>query len=252
MDIAILVGLFVIATLYSSVGHGGASGYLAILSLTIYASEDPLWLKQHAWSLNLVVAGIAFFMYRKNEYFNYKIAFPLIIASLPAAFFGGYLKVDNQIYDTLLSLTLMFAAWKLYSVKTPIDDGLIAHIPEKKWLFLMGVIIGLLSGIIGVGGGIFLSPLLLLFKWSDVKTTAGISALFIWVNSASGLVGSSLSGEFVLDFDIFLPFTLAVVTGGLIGSKLGAERFNQNVVKYLLVTVLIIASVRQIIGLLGL
>ena len=252
MDIAILVGLFVIATLYSSVGHGGASGYLAILSLTIYASEDPLWLKQHAWSLNLVVAGIAFFMYRKNEYFNYKIAFPLIIASLPAAFFGGYLKVDNQIYDTLLSLTLMFAAWKLYSVKTPIDDGLVAHIPEKKWLFLMGVIIGLLSGIIGVGGGIFLSPLLLLFKWSDVKTTAGISALFIWVNSASGLVGSSLSGKFVLDFDIFLPFTLAVVTGGLIGSKLGAEKFNQNVVKYLLVTVLIIASVRQIIGLLGL
>ena len=83
MDIAILVGLFVIATLYSSVGHGGASGYLAILSLTIYASEDPLWLKQHAWSLNLVVAGIAFFMYKKNEYFNYKIAFPLIIASLP-------------------------------------------------------------------------------------------------------------------------------------------------------------------------
>ncbi len=252
MDIAILVGLFVIATLYSSVGHGGASGYLAILSLTIYASEDPLWLKQHAWSFNLVVAGIAFFMYKKNEYFNYKIAFPLIIASLPAAFFGGYLKVDNQIYDTLLSLTLMFAAWKLYSVKTPIDDGLIAHIPEKKWLFLMGVIIGLLSGIIGVGGGIFLSPLLLLFKWSDVKTTAGISALFIWVNSASGLVGSSLSGEFVLDFDILLPFTLAVVTGGLIGSKLGAERFNQNVVKYLLVTVLMIASVRQIIGLLGL
>ena len=252
MDIAILVGLFVIATLYSSVGHGGASGYLAILSLTIYASEDPLWLKQHAWSLNLVVAGIAFFMYKKNEYFNYKIAFPLIIASLPAAFFGGYLKVDNQIYDTLLSLTLMFAAWKLYSVKKPIDDGLITHIPEKKWLFLMGVIIGLLSGIIGVGGGIFLSPLLLLFKWSDVKTTAGISALFIWVNSASGLVGSSLSGEFVLDFDIFLPFTLAVVTGGFIGSKLGAERFNQNVVKYLLVTVLIIASVRQIIGLLGL
>ena len=117
---------------------------------------------------------------------------------------------------------------------------------------LMGVIIGLLSGIIGVGGGIFLSPLLLLFKWSDVKTTAGISALFIWVNSASGLVGSSLSGEFVLDFDTLLPFTLAVVTGGFIGSKLGAERFNQNVVKYLLVTVLIIASVRQIIGLLGL
>ena len=129
MDIAILVGLFVIATLYSSVGHGGASGYLAILSLTIYASEDPLWLKQHAWSLNLVVAGIAFFMYKKNEYFNYKIAFPLIIASLPAAFFGRYLKVDNQIYDTLLSLTLMFAAWKLYSVKTPIDHGLITHIP---------------------------------------------------------------------------------------------------------------------------
>ena len=131
MDIAILVGLFVIATLYSSVGHGGASGYLAILSLTIYASEDPLWLKQHAWSLNLVVAGIAFFMYKKNEYFNYKIAFPLIIASLPAAFFGGYLKVNNQIYDTLLSLTLMFAAWKLYFVKTPIDGGLITHIPEK-------------------------------------------------------------------------------------------------------------------------
>ena len=252
MDIAILVGLFVIATLYSSVGHGGASGYLAILSLTIYASEDQLWLKQHAWSLNLVVAGIAFFTYKKSEYFNHKIALPLLIASLPAAFLGGYLKVDNQIYDSLLSLTLMFAAWKLYSAKTPIEEGLITHIPERKWLFLMGVIIGLLSGIIGVGGGIFLSPLLLLFKWSDVKTTAGISALFIWVNSASGLAGSALSEKFVLDFDILLPFTIAVVAGGFIGSKLGAERFNQNVVKYLLITVLIIASVRQIIGLLGL
>ena len=117
-EILLLVALSVIAALYASVGHGGASGYLAVLSLTVYAANDPVWLKQHAWSLNLLVAGIAFFTFRKSGFYDYKLAIPFIITSIPAAILGGYLKVDDVIYHTLLSITLIFAAWRLYTIKS--------------------------------------------------------------------------------------------------------------------------------------
>ena len=113
----ILFLLFLIAMLYSSVGHGGASGYLAILSLTIYAEYDSGWLKQHAWALNLVVAAIAFYHYKKAGFFNLKLTFPFILASIPFAIIGGYMKVDGVFYDTLLSITLVWAAYKLLQVK---------------------------------------------------------------------------------------------------------------------------------------
>ena len=102
-EFVLLISLSLIAAMYASVGHGGASGYLAVLSLTVYASNDPAWLKQHAWSLNLLVAGMAFFAYWKNDFFESKLAFPFIIASIPAALIGGFLEIDDGVYDTLLS-----------------------------------------------------------------------------------------------------------------------------------------------------
>ena len=112
--------------------------------------------------------------------------------------------------------------------------------------------IGFLSGIIGVGGGIFLSPIILLFGWSDPKTTAGIAAVFIWVNSFSGLVGSTISGQLALDISTLIPFSTAVLIGGYIGSKYGSEKLSQNSIKKMLVVVMLIAAVRQILDLLGL
>jgi len=251
-ELLLLVALSLIAAMYASVGHGGASGYLAVLSLTVYASNDPAWLKQHAWSLNLLVAGIAFFAYKKGGFFDSKLATPFIIASIPAALIGGYMRINDDIYDTLLSITLVFAAWKLYTTKSRESEDLFSNPPSVHIALIVGAIIGLLSGIIGVGGGIFLSPIILLFGWSDPKTTAGIAALFIWVNSASGLIGSSISGQNVLEFDVLIPFAIAVLIGGYLGSKFGSEKFSQKTVRNTLVSVMLIAAIRQILELFGL
>ena len=251
-ELLLLLALSIIAALYSSVGHGGASGYLAILSLTVYALNDPAWLKQHAWSLNLLVAGMAFYAYKKSGFFDFKLAIPFIIASIPAAMIGGYLRIDHEIYDILLSITLVFAAWKLYSTKEGFSKEGGPSAPPIYIAILVGGVIGLLSGIIGVGGGIFLSPIILLFGWGDAKTTAGVAAMFVWVNSAAGLIGSSLSGQLVIEIDVFLPFALAVLIGGYLGSKFGSEKFSQKAVRNTLVSVMLIAAIRQILDLLGL
>ena len=251
-EIVLMSALLIIAAMYSSVGHGGASGYLAVLSLTAYAANDPVWLKQHAWSMNLLVAGIAFFAYKKSGFFDIKLALPFILASVPAAFIGGYLQVDNTVYDILLSITLVFAGWKLYSTKDSHSSVEINKNPPLHIAIGVGFTIGFLSGIIGVGGGIFLSPIILLFGWSDPKTTAGISAVFIWVNSFSGLVGSTVSGQLALDVSTLIPFSIAVLIGGYIGSKFGSENFSQNSIRNMLVAVMLIAAIRQILDLLGL
>ena len=250
-ELILLIALSLVAAMYASVGHGGASGYLAVLSLTVYASNDPVWLKQHAWSLNLLVAGMAFFAYWKNDFFESKLAFPFIIASIPAALIGGFLEIDDGVYDTLLSITLVFAAWKLYTTKSQNSKDLFSNPPPIYLSLIIGAIIGLLSGMIGVGGGIFLSPLILLFGWGDPKTTAGVAALFIWVNSAAGLIGSSISGQLVIDFGVLAPFAIAVLVGGYLGSRFGSEKFSQNTVRMTLVSVMLIAAIRQILELAG-
>ena len=109
--VILLFGLFCVAVLYSSVGHGGASGYLAVLSMTSYGLMESLWLKQHSWILNLVVAGIAFFYYQRNGFHNLKLTMPFIVASIPMAFIGGYISIDDLYYDILLSLVLFWASW---------------------------------------------------------------------------------------------------------------------------------------------
>ena len=251
-ELLLLVSLFIIAGLYASVGHGGASGYLAVLSLTVYAENDPGWLKQHAWSLNLLVAGIAFIAYKRSSFFDSKLAIPFIIGSMPAALIGGYLRVNDDIYDILLSVTLVVAAWKLYTAKSDKYVNSFSNRPPVHIALIVGAVIGFLSGIIGVGGGIFLSPVILLFGWSDPKTTAGVAAVFIWLNSAAGLIGSSLSGQYVIEIGVLIPFALAVLIGGYLGSKFGSEKFSQNSVKNLLISVMLIAATRQILALIGL
>tara|TARA_B110001452_G_C15241211_1_gene429769 strand:+ start:2594 stop:3451 length:858 start_codon:yes stop_codon:yes gene_type:complete len=251
VEVTILLAICIIAILYASVGHGGASGYLAVLSLTVYASQDSIWLKQHAWSLNLIVAGIAFIAYRKAGFFSWRLTLPFVVASIPAAMIGGYLKIDNGVYDTLLSLTLIFAAWRLLTIKDNGSNEVFIDPPELHISAIVGAIIGFLSGIVGVGGGIFLSPIILLFRWGDAKTTAGVAAAFIWVNSAAGLIGNSLSGQMVLDVDVLLPFGIVVIIGGIIGSKFGAEVFSQKTVRILLVSVLLLAAVKRVSELFG-
>lgn len=245
--LAICFALFVVASLYASVGHGGASGYLAILSLTSYGMMEATWLKQHAWCLNLIVAAIAFYHYHKAGYHVPKLTFPFVAASVPFAVLGGYLLVDGGIYDLMLSICLIVAAWRLWVVRI---DGLeINDVPSWKMAAPIGGGIGLLSGIVGVGGGIFLSPVLMLKKWATPKGAAATAALFVWVNSLAGLSGAALSNQLVVDLEVLLPFAGAVLVGGFVGSRYGAEIAPQQMVRKLLVIVLIVAAARRIVEL---
>ena len=246
--VGICAALFVVAALYASVGHGGASGYLAVLSLTTYGAMESAWLKQHAWCLNLVVAAIAFWHFHRAGHHIPKLTIPFIVASIPFAMLGGYLLVDGAIYDLLLSICLVVAAWRLSTLRTP--DIIVESVPKWGIATPVGGIIGLVSGVIGVGGGIFLSPVLLLKKWATPKSAAATSALFIWMNSLAGLSGATLSGQLILDIDTLLPFVLTVLVGGFLGSRYGADVAPQKVVRRLLVVVLLVAAVKRIVELL--
>ena len=247
----ILFGLFIVAILYSSVGHGGASGYLAILSFTTYGVMSSAWLKQHAWCLNLVVSGIAFYHYHKANHHIPKLTWPFVVGSVPFAILGGYLIVDGVIYDTLLSIVLVWAAYRLLRINDDVNDNFL-NIPPKKVAYPIGGGIGFVSGIIGVGGGIFLSPIMLLNRWATPKNIAATSALFIWINSAAGIFGAIISNQLSMDFQVLIPFVIVVIVGGYIGSKYGAVFAPQNSVRKLLVIVLLIAATKRVIELIEL
>ena len=242
--VILIIGLFFIH-FYSSVGHGGASGYLALLSLTSFSSEGHIWLKQYAWSLNLIVAGIAFFYYYRAGYHNFKLTLPFVIASVPMAIIGSYVYISTEIYDFLLSIFLILAAIKLLLKKENVES-IKTEIPNIKNTIFIGSTIGFVSGIIGIGGGILLTPILIINKWADPKAAAATSAIFIWLNSASGLIGSGLSNQLV-GFDDILPFGIAVLVGGSIGSIYGSKIAKEESLRNILSLVLVIAASKRLL-----
>ena len=184
----------IVAFLYSTVGHGGASGYLGLMAIFSFPS---VMMKQTALLLNLFVAGIAFYQYFKAGYFNKRLFLCFALGSVPAAFVGGLWSLDSWLYNKFLGLLLFFAITRML-FKRETSDLQTKKIPTLLAL-LIGVIIGLFSGLIGIGGGIILTPIILLFHWGNMKEAAAVSALFIWVNSASGLLGQ-LDGVHSLQF----------------------------------------------------
>lgn len=243
-----LLAIGLVAILYSSVGHGGASGYLAVLSLSSFAGNDSAWLKQHAWTLNLVVASIAFYHYWRSGHHIPKLTFPFIVASIPFALVGGYLSISGGIYDLLLSIALIWAAYRLLIVNNMEEKRENIDV-DMKVALPVGGSIGFFSGVIGVGGGIFLSPILLLKGWATPKSAAATAALFIWVNSAAGLTGAALSGQIILEFEVLIWFVGVVVVGGFIGSHYGAFFASQTKIRKILIVVLFFAAAKRIIGL---
>ena len=227
--------LFLVAFLYSSVGHGGASGYLALMAIF---SISPEVMKPTALLLNLFVSSVSFIQFYRGGHFNWKIFLPFAITSVPLAYLGGLITVDDNIYKKILGILLIIPIIRfLFFANIKVEDI------KKSNIFLsllIGAVIGFLSGLIGIGGGIILSPVLLLLKWTDMKQTAAISALFIFVNSLSGLAGQFTKGiNFSPDMYGYVAVAFA---GGICGAYFGSLKLNQNLLKYVLAIVLIIAS----------
>ncbi len=231
--------IFLVAGLYASVGHGGASGYLALMTLM---SMPIATIKPVALMLNIAVSLIAFIQFYRSGFFNKKLFIPLAIASVPAAYAGGLLSIDPHLYKQLLGGLLFISAIRL---AMPLKKEVIVVQHFNIVLVVMiGASIGFLSGMIGIGGGIILSPLLILVRYSDVKTTSGISALFIFVNSIAGLLGQMNQG---IEFSSSMSVMIAVaIAGGLIGSYIGARQLNISMLKKVLAVVLFIASLKLI------
>ena len=227
--------LFFVAFLYSSVGHGGASGYLALMAIF---SITPDVMKPTALLLNLFVSLTSFIQFYRGKHFNWKVFLPFAITSVPLAYIGGKMSLADDIYKKILGILLLIPIIRfLFFANIKVKE-------LKKSNFylslLIGAAIGFLSGLIGIGGGIILSPILLLLKWADMKQTAAISALFIFVNSLSGFIAQLQKG---INFssDMYMYVAVAFI-GGLCGAYFGSLKFKQNILQYLLAIVLIIAS----------
>jgi len=246
--VLVLLALFAVAALYSSVGLGGASGYLAVLSMTTFAAEESIWLKQYAWSLNLIVAGIAFWHYHRSGHHVKELSVPFISASVPMAALGGFMLVEGAVYDALLSLALIVAAWRLVSGDAGVSEAVRPSATKAAWV---GGGIGLASGVIGLGGGIFLLPALMLGRWATAKEAAATTSLFVWLNSIAGLAGAGLAGRIDLDLGLLFPFASVVLVGGFLGSRYGSRVSSQNGVRGLLVVVLVLAAFKRVLEIVG-
>lgn len=237
-SILLLFLLVLVAFVYSAVGHGGASGYLAIMAI---AGVAPAMMKQSALVMNLAVSLFSFIGFYRAGVFRLKLFLPFVIASIPMAFLGGTMSLPDAIYKKILGICIFISIIRLvYQFEEKNEPN--REIPLWAGLFSGGSI-GLLSGLLGIGGGIILSPLMLLMRWSKLKETAAVSALFIFVNSLSGLYGQIQKGGFNLTPDLQIA-VIATIIGGLLGSYFGSQKFNSKTLKYLLAVGLTIAGLK--------
>jgi len=238
----LLAGLiFVAAILYSAVGHGGASGYLAAMALF---SMAPAVMKPTALVLNIIVAAIATTKFYRAGCFDRALFWQFALGSIPCAFLGGSVAIPTQLYKPIVGLVLLYAAVRLGLSKGSSQPQQLHSAPIGLAIGL-GMAIGLLSGLTGVGGGIFLSPLLLLMGWATIKQSAGVSAAFILVNSIAGLLGY-LTKFPTLPSSLWL-WSLAAAAGGWIGAEYGSKRIGSKLLQRLLAVVLVIAGMKLIL-----
>jgi uncharacterized protein len=229
------VGL--IAFLYSSVGHAGASGYIATMTLFGLA---PTVIRPTALVLNILVASIGTFQFWRAGHFSWKLFWPFALLSIPAAYVGGYLQPSASVLRILIGVVLFSALRLVFRRRDPLH----AVPPSRPVAIGVGAGLGFLSGLTGTGGGIFLTPLLLFCQWAYIRQAAAVSALFIWVNSIAGLVGYFTKVRSIPSLGLILA--AAAIVGGAVGSHLGSRRFAVRVISLLLATVLLIAGMKLI------
>lgn len=238
-DLILPLVIAVIAGLYGSVGHAGASGYLAVMALAGVAATS---LKPTALVLNLVVASVATLAFARAGWLRWRLLWPFLVTSIPCAFLGGTLHLPVVAYKLLLAVVLAYAAWRLGSAQRRQDAGEAVVPPSWPLALATGAVIGFSSGLIGIGGGIFLSPVIMLAGWAGPRTTAATSAAFILVNSAAGLVGH---GWTVGSLPPAAPVWAAcALGGGLVGAWLGSARLPPLVMRRLLAGLLALAALK--------
>ncbi len=233
--------IFAAALLYSSVGHAGASGYLAAMALMGVSASV---MKPAALVLNIIVASIATVRFYQAGCFSWPTLWPFVIGAIPLSFIGGAIQLPTHIYKPVVGCVLLFAAVRL--VNTAIKGQSAAVKRAPIWAAVVaGGSIGLLAGLTGTGGGIFLSPLLLLMGWAEIRQTAGVSAAFVLVNSMAGLAGNLASVQY-LPREIGI-WALAAAMGGIVGSELGSRRLAPVTLRYLLAAVLFVAGCKMLV-----
>lgn len=237
-ELALILCIFVAAALYSSVGHGGASAYLAAMALFSVAPET---MRPASLTLNIFVATIGTVRFYRVGCFSWSIFLPFALASIPASFIGGWLTLPGKAYKVAVGVVLLVAAARF--IWKPVADTS-SPVP-KPIAVLCGAAIGLLSGLTGTGGGIFLSPILLVMGWAETKQSSGVCAAFILVNSIAGIIGLLTNP---ITFPAMLPYWIpAAVVGGVIGSGLGSSRLANPTLRRILAAVLLIAGLKLIL-----
>ncbi|MFO8146327.1 MAG: sulfite exporter TauE/SafE family protein [Gillisia sp.] len=212
---------FFIALFYSSVGFGGGSSYLAILSLFL---TDFYEIRSTALVLNICVVSIGTIMFIRHRVFNFKLFWPFMVFSIPLAFLGAQLRLSQTIFFLILGSALILSG--LFLILKYLQKKIESREFSNPKKFMLGGFVGLLSGISGIGGGIFLSPVLNILKWANPRIIASLASVFILVNSVAGLVGLNVAGTFQINYDLIFQLIIAVVLGGSIGSYLSSKRFN--------------------------
>ena len=231
---------FLVAALYASVGHGGASGYLALFALFGIATPSvaPIVLV-----LNIIAATTGFINYYRAGHFQWKLLLPFVVGSIPAAFIGGYIALSATIFAFILGVALLLAAARIFFLGT-ITEKSIRDASSTLWFagLPIGIVLGLISGMIGIGGGVFLSPILLFLRWADAKKTAAVSGAFIVLNSLSGLSGHISRGNFSLEHSTY--FFIVVFLGALVGSRYSTRRISSKHLQWLLAVVMVFAGIK--------
>ena len=234
--ILLFLAIGLIAFLYSSVGHAGASGYIATMTLF---GLVPTVIRPTALVLNILVATIGAFQFWRAGHFSWRLFWPFALLSIPAAYLGGYLQPSAAVLRILIGLVLLFSAARLIFRR---EDPAKVEQPSVPSAIGIGAGIGFLSGLTGTGGGIFLTPLLLFCHWAHIRQAAAVSALFILVNSIAGLVGYFTAQRSIPSLGLVLA--AAAIVGGTLGSHLGSRRFPVRAISLLLAAVLVIAGLK--------
>lgn len=238
--VLVCAAILAVAFLYSTVGHAGASGYIAVMALFGFSQGA---IRPTALVLNILVATIGSLQYAKAGHFSWKLFWPFAALSVPLAFVGGYVSLPGRWFTVLVGIILLLSAIRFLMRPTPDSD---VRPPSRGLSLAVGGGLGLLAGLTGTGGGIFLTPLLIVLRWARTKTASATSALFILVNSVAGLGGNLGATRSFPSFA--LAFAGVAVVGGTLGSYLGSRRFDVVLIKRLLAVVLTIAGVKLVLS----